>query len=211
MRATRGFLASFGAGLSLILAGTLALTFCSAIIAYKGWPGVRVQRTADERAIVAAVQGDPAGGVTERVSLRLPAPAPRHHRAAARRAAFATTGGRRTHATRTLVGAVNPRSAVAALGVAPAAASTPATTPVTPAAKKSAKKLTVPAAGQAVSRVGSTLGSTVTKTGKALGDALKPAAPQVATAVTDATASAGQAVTDTTTKVGQAVDGLVKP
>ncbi|UTI64778.1 hypothetical protein NBH00_00885 [Paraconexibacter antarcticus] len=209
MQATRGFLASLGAGLSLIVAGTLALTFCSAIIAYEGWPGVRVQRTADERALVAAVQGGPAGGVTERVSLRLPAAVSRHRRAAARRAASATAR-RRTHATRTLVGVVSPRSAVAALGAGPAGASMPATTAVAPAAK-SAKKLTVPAAGQAVSQVGSTLGTTVTKTGKTLGDALAPAAPNVATALTDAAASAGQAVTDTTTTVGRAVDELVKP
>lgn len=206
MRATRGLLASFGAGLSLIVAGTVALTLCSALIAYKGWPGVRVQRTADERALVAAVGVDPAAEPAP-ASLRLPATHTARHHSSPHRAAF--SGAHRTRSAGTALALAPSRGAAASAGAAPAPKPQPGDDPGR--AKASAKKLTVPAAGQTVAHVGTTLGDVVARTGTTVGELVEPLAPKaVATVIgtTDATADAVVAVTDA---VGRAVDGLVKP
>lgn len=206
MRATRGLVASLGAGLSLILAGSVALMLCSALIAFEGWPGARAQRTPDERALVAVVSGAPVRHVTP-AKLRLPAPR-RTSRTVA--AGHAAAGGTHAASRGTRRSVVTAPSRVAS--AVPAAHSAPAAAPTSPAApKKTTAKLKLPAAGATVQHLGGTLDTAVAGTGKTVGDVVKPLLPAVGTAVTLTTAQAGQLLQQVTGVVGQLVDGVLTP
>lgn len=205
MRATRGLVASLGAGLSLILASSVALMLCSALIAFEGWPGARAQRTPDERALIAVVSGAPVRHVTP-AKLRLPT-ARRSDTAVARRAAAGVPHAASRAARRSVVTAPSRvASAVPPAHSAPAAAPTPPAAP-----NKTTAKLKLPAAGTTVQHLGGTLDTAVAGTGKTVGDVVKPVLPAVGTAVTLTTAEAGRLLQRVTGVVGQLVDGVLTP
>lgn len=207
MRATRGLVASLGAGLSLILAGSVALMLCSALIAFEGWPGARAQRTPDERALVAAVSGDPVRHVAL-AKLQLPDRRRATRTASGTRAAARASRAASRVTRRTVVTA----PARVASAVPAANSGSVAAVPAPPAAPaKATSKLKLPAAGATVQHLGGTLDTAVAGTGRTVGDVVKPLLPAVGSAVTLATAAAGQLLQQVTGVVGQLVDGVLAP
>lgn len=207
MRATRGLLASMGAGLSLILAGSAALMFVSALIAFNGWPGVRTERTADERAILAQVaERAAAPDAPAPVAITLPrtakpaAPAPpRPRRPVKGAAAKRPTTARTVAGKRPAAGAPDPVAAdPAPADPAPAAAAAPERKALTAA-------VSLAPTGQAVKSLGAALDSTVTQTGDALGNLLDPVLPVVSQAAKDATKALGYVIASLTAAAANAL------
>jgi hypothetical protein len=213
MRATRGLMASMGAGLSLILAGSLALSLVSALIAFHGWPGVQSQRTADERAVIAEV-GPGRTVAAHAPALRLPdvprrrpTPAPRQTAAPA---APATTTPRRSVAPPP----VTRKSTVAKFAKhppdPPQTTSVKVAEPSTPA-KPDVLKATLAPAADTVKNLGTTLDTTVNRTGQAVSDLVSPVLPGVGKAVEATTAGVGDLLSKLTGIVSQLIGGVGAP
>lgn len=213
MRATRGLLASLGAGLSLILAASVALTFVSALVAFHGWPGVREQPGADERALVADVAARQRTAPAA-APVRLPLPQPLARPRPVRPVATAVRPGERIPAVRAVATALRAapgRGTVArpATGAGVPVTAAPAPAPA-PAPAKGATPVTAPAA-ETVRKLGQTLDATVDTTGAAVGEVLAPVLPPVASAVTNATDAVGDLLDRVTGVVGVIVDNLGRP
>lgn len=198
MRATRGLFASLGAGLSLILAGTAALTFVSALIAFDGWPGVSTERTADERAIVAevAAQRTPVAAPARITLPPAPRPVATVKAVAARpvkRARPAAAAARRPART------TASRDTAAATHQAAAAPAPPAVTPPPPAAPAAKSRplqasVSLAPVGETVKDLGTSLAATVTTAGDTLGGLVQPVLPAVSKAAQDATKALGYVI-----------------
>lgn len=193
MRTSRSVVAGAGAGLSLILAGSVSLAAVGAVVSFNGWPVAEVPSPraialsearagdADAPPFVAAeprpalVVGAPAARVPRRVRLTRPSVAPR-----ARRRAPAA-GSRRPPTTGRTGGVTRrrpaPAPAVAARRPAPAPPAAPSASPVVRDTQAGAEALLeplAPVAPQATGTVGTSLEQTaagVTQATERLGDA----------------------------------------
>lgn len=208
-------MASMGAGLSLILAGSLALSLVSALIAFNGWPGTQSRRTADERAVIAELAPARAAQRTP-ADLRLPDMPRRRATPRPARTSARLSGGRpsRRPGTAAPVRAVATKTKAAAqvshapehADSAPVKAAT-----VTKTRKPDVLQSTLAPAVSTVKNLGSTLDSTVSRTGKAVGDLVRPVLPAVGATVTQTTAAVGKLLSDLTNALSKAVANVGVP
>ena len=216
MRVTRAFVASFGAGLSVVAASVTLLFLLSAIVAVKGWPGIDpdddVQRVtlADARlapgvpapagegvVAVAAAAGDSAPVVLGGADPRPSAPT--------RRDRGDDGGGDR--------GGPAPGGAPVA-GEGPSvsrpgapAAGAPAPAPSRDAGSGTARPAPAPAQRPGpVEQVSSGVGDAVQDAGEVAGDTVEPVAPGTAPVVTQVT----DTVAETVESTGKAVDDVTE-
>lgn len=193
-----------GAATCLLVAGTLAMTLVSGLIAFNGWPGLDVQDVGEQAALVAQVRTGTGTVVTAApLRMRPPAPAPRVTPLRARRPAVVTSSG--------------PTSQRAA---APARRrpfnDDPRPRPRKPPVKDpQPSPPEVPAAasapGEPVRDLGKALDTTVDSTGKVVAGLLTPTAPVLGTAVQNTTDVAGDVLGQVVGVVGTIVDGLGRP
>ncbi len=205
MRTTRGLLASMGATTCLILAGTIVLSLASGIVAFNGWPGLRIVQGAEQQALIAQVSAEVGTGMLAPGAMRLPVSTrgPLVSASVARPGRSPSAASRRR--TVTLANSSpSPLSASSGAGAAPAL--TVPASPSPPAA------LDTPAAGEPVRRLGQTVDQTVNDAGKALGDVITPpATPGIGGAVQNTTGAVGDAVDRVAGVVGTVVDKLGTP
>ncbi|MCW3017364.1 MAG: hypothetical protein JWO02_4456 [Solirubrobacterales bacterium] len=206
MRATRGLLASLGAATCLILAGTIALTLVSGLIAFRGWPGVRVQDGGEQQALIAQVRAEAhTNAAAAPAPLRVPvafrsSSQPTHRAVTAvkpRRRATAQASAAPTAST-TSSGAA---TALPAQGVAVAGATAPKPKPTAAPS----------APGEPVRDLGKTLDTTVDTTGEAVAHLVSPAAPGLGSVLQNTTDVVGDLLNQVTGVVGKLVDGLGQP
>jgi hypothetical protein len=213
VRGTRAFVASFGASLSLVLAGSLALMAVSTVVAFQGWPGIAAPDSASHDEVLASVastQTDRAQARAKAASLVVAKAAPKP-RVVVHRAHKAPA----THVTK--VGAIPAPTTVSASGhakpvVHPAAApqsTASAVAPVTAAALTSARPTYT--AGDPVRKVGNDLGGGVAGAGAGLGGVLDNISPALGNTVEKVTTAVGGAVAGVTQIVAAVLDSLTKP
>ena len=167
----RGTFGSFGASLSLIAAGVLALVLLTSLVAYHGWPGMRAASAEHVVSLPVTPPRDTANGDAPahvvRIAARIPqahhAAAGRHHHSATRSAArsglgatapaqTASKGRRSDEQVRSLAATPAPTA-----HAAPAATSTPAPVAAVPSPVQQAVDQvtdTVKDVGHGVSSVG---------------------------------------------------------
>jgi hypothetical protein len=188
--------ASLGASLSMIVAGSLALMTVSTVVAFQGWPGISTADPIGAKSELAALDaGTRAGAPSKPVVLA----APRHasttrtakrHAAASRpvhTAALTTiaTPKSQTHPTSHAVVAVQPK-------------------PATSIAPATQKRTTT--AGDPVRKVGAELGGSVSDAGEQLGNAVGSASPQLGDVVKKVTDVVAHVVSSATDMLGRTLD-----
>lgn len=209
MRAPRAIVASLGASLALVLAGTLALATVSTIVAFNGWPGVDTSdahESSNALAVAPAAARDGARTARALVVAR-PAPKPRvqPRRPAVRRATAAPRAPRTVVAPTRDAG--GRRAAQSGTGRAPQSVATS----VPPAKEKAKPKSPVYHATAPVRDLGNDLGGAVAGAGQGLGGAVSNVSPALGQVVQDATSAVGQTVAGVTKVVADVVDGLTQP
>jgi hypothetical protein len=198
-----------GAATCLVLAGTIALTLVSGLIAFHGWPGVRVKDGGEQRALIAQVRAEADVGAARAPSrLRVPV-APRTVPAAPARRV--STAGKAPSAVKT-----DPVAAPATAQGAGVSTALPATPVSVQGASVVATKTPKPAAtvvaqGEPVRKLGETLNVTVDTTGAAVAHLVAPAAPALGSTVQNTTDVVGDLLSRVTGVVGTVVDGLGQP
>ena len=211
MQFARALLGSLGASLSLVMAGTLALTSLSAVVAFQGLPGLDSEPVAAAPAavLVAAQRDEPQAA--EAIVVRAPAGAEPTLQElverSARRVPRERTAARPARtASRPVTSAPDPVVQQPDAGVVSLPTSTSATTeadeptPPAPADPAPARRPRQP-----VSDTTAALGDTVTQTGQALGGVVAPLLPTVSPVVEELTAALGDILTGT----GQVLTGTV--
>jgi hypothetical protein len=206
MRFARALLASFGAGTCLVLAGTLAMTTLSTVVAFSGLPGLRAGGADTTPPAVLAAAG-PGAGTADVV----PAPVALARPAAPSRTTTATTRTRRASALRVATGGAVAATQTAG-SVVPQAGpntTTPAPTPsaasgggsgslpkavVSPGAKARPSPAVTAPSGGPLRDVGTTAGGIVAGVGGGLAETVRPVSPPAATIVGDTTKAAGDTV-----------------
>jgi hypothetical protein len=170
MRATRALVGSLGAGISLAVAGSLAMLAISSVVAFRGWPDDLAAPGANPTALSApALQRSALHRRSTATAIVLPA---RPHGA---RATLAPASG-----------AVIRRSAVGSATLASRAGPATGTATATPGTGR-------PSGGPAHSS-DATTGDAIRKTSHGAADAVRPVAPPAGAAIDSAGATAGDAV-----------------
>src|SRR5439155_9274062 len=172
MRATRGLLATLGASTCLVLAGTLGLLTVSAVVAFRGWPGLTAAPVAAESTPLAQATArplPPAADQSEAIVIRS---------APTRILAHARSGSPQSPGQ---AGGSGPRSEIAQVVPAPAHPPTAAVAPTGPVVQlRPPPTPPLPQVGEPVRKVGGGLGDTVEKTGDRVSDAVRPISPPLA-------------------------------
>jgi len=193
-----------GAATCLLVAGTLAMTLVSGLIAFNGWPGLGVQDVGEQAALVAEVRTGTGAIVTAApLRLRPPAPAPRVTPSRARRPAVVTSS--RSGAQRA---AAPTRGGPSDTGARPR--------PPKPVVKNPAPEVpevpaAAPAPGEPVRDLGKALDTTVDSTGKVVAELVTPTAPVLGPVVQNTTDVVGNLLGQVVGVVGTIVDGLGQP
>lgn len=204
MRFRRSLLASLGAAISLIAAGSFALLAVSAVVAFNGWPTEEDDRREPRTAMlaVAPVPSSPAAREAARASIVLRrAPRATAVRSAVRRRAATSPAAaveRTAAAAPTIRTKLVPRAAPA-----PATPDAPA-----PTAKD---KTTRSKPAEQVEQVTRDLGKTTNDGVDKLGDAVAPVSPALDKTLDQVGTAVQQTLDRVGTTVGQVVDGLVPP
>lgn len=197
MRTGRGLIPTFGASVSLVAAGTLALFVVSAVVAFNGWPQIGTRVDAPRSTELASAPGagpDSAGTAT--VAL---APPPRQ---VLRPVKIAPRRSQSTPATRRPQRS-SPRPTAAPQATAPAVGQA-----VTPPPSSPAVPAPAPALGESVREVTGAAGGTLGQTTGALGQTVKPLSPALAQTVEGAGGLLDKTVTDLGATVGGVLDRL---
>jgi hypothetical protein len=197
MRASRGLLATLGVSTCLVLAGTLALLSVSAVVAFRGWPGVNPGAVSAEPTQLAQVSVrplPPASGrrSTDAIVIATRIVAAAHHRAASPPTPARHSGRIREVAEAVKAPAYPPTDVVAPTGPVVARPPTPAK----------------PQVQETVDKVGGGLGATVKKTGDGLAQSVQPISPDLATTLDHVTETVGDAVEGLGGGVASLVAGL---
>lgn len=204
MRATRGLLATLGASTCLVLAGTLGLLTVSAVVAFRGWPGLTAPPVAAESTPLAQATARPLPPDADQSSAALVLKS-----APSRILAHARSGSPQSLGQTSASG---PRSEIAQVVPAPAHPPTVAVAPTGPVVQlRPPPTPPLPQVGEPVRKVGGGLGETVAKTGQRLSDAVRPISPALADTVDKVTSSLGQKLKDLGGGVAHALELLATP
>jgi len=204
VRATRAFLASLGASLSLVVAGSLALMTVSTVVAFRGWPGIgSAPAVTDAGALVAATSDRDAARAKDRDAIVVPRRAT-FQRAASKPQAKQTASRATTSArvTPTAPTATKVQTRPATVAQAGAATGKSAAAPQPKAEPK---------AGDPVRKVGSDLGDKVQTTGQQLNGLLDNVSPALGNVVEDVSNLVAGVVGGTSEVLGKVLDALTKP
>jgi hypothetical protein len=195
MRATRGFLATFGASTSLMLVGALGLFTVSAMVAFKHWPGVSTPGVDVQSALL--MRNASVTNARDRQAVVMPAPSRKHSHAGDGAQQFGSTA---IHSTpvQSHVPPIGRRTEPVQKAGAPASA----------LPKPTAKAPLVPQAGEGVRKLGGGVGDSVTNTGSKLGQTVRPLSPTLADTVDHVTAGVGGTVQTITGVIGDLLDQL---
>jgi hypothetical protein len=205
MRASRGLLATLGVSTCLVLAGTLALLSVSAVVAFKGWPGLSPELATSQPTELAAISArpvPPAAESTRADAIVIASAAP----PASRRSIGSTpTQARYSGRIREVAEAVQapahpPTVATAPTGPVVARPLAPDQPQVQETVRKVGGGL-----GAAMKDTGHGLGDTVRETGSKLSDRVQPISPELARTLENVTQTVGDAVSG----LGGGVAGLV--
>ena len=204
MRATRGLLATLGASTCLVLAGTLGLLTVSAVVAFRGWPGLTVDRVASESAPLAQATARPlppdASSSSEALVIKSPS---------SRMLAHARSGSPQSPGQTSASG---PRSVIAQVVPAPAHPPTVAVAPTGPVVQLRPPPVPpLPQVGEPVRKVGGGLGDTVEKTGQRLSNAVRPISPTLADTVDKVTNALGEKLKGLGGGVARLLEIVVRP
>lgn len=189
MRVSRALIGSLGAGVSLAIAGSVALLLVSAVVAFNGWPGAPHEPSVDNVARLTD-SGSPSPSSQPGVigSVQLPAPLTR-----------------RSSATRTHVAAHRSHPARPQHGTAPTTTIGSSTPQITSVATSSKTSATPTGAGHVVTKVGGQVADTVAKTTQAVSQAVAPVAPPAGRTLEELGAAGGAAVQQVADGAGKLV------
>lgn len=196
MRATRGLMASLGAGTALVLAAAAALFSVSTIVAFRGWPGVDAPGVGSDPTAIAVASSLTDADLAAR---RIVVPA---SRSMARKQAGAS-GATHLHGGPT----VASRPSVAVRGRLPESSHAP-TSKATPAPGPRVRDETV-TAGDPVREVGTGVGNAVGEVTGGLGEAVRPVSPALGRTLDGAGRGVEQTVGGVTRGVGTTLDTLL--
>jgi hypothetical protein len=187
VRATRAFVGSLGAGVSLAIAASLALLVVSSVVAFRGWPGAPSVPKLPDVAQLGAAAPDNGSSAGSGGAVKLPA--------APARLATTTPRGARTHQRSVAATRGGSGSSVAVPASGGDGAGAASTTSGKPTAKTSP--------GHIFQSVGTQAADTVRQTTQAGGQAVAPIAPPVGRTLEELGAAGGSVVQGATDSAGK--------
>jgi hypothetical protein len=195
MRASRGLLATLGVSTCLVMAGTLALLSVSAVVAFKGWPGLSPDPVTSQPTQLAEAfdRPVPPARVSRNAEAIMIAPktAPAAHRSIGSSPTQARYSGRIREVAEAVQAPAHPPT-VAHAPTGPVE-QTRLPYPDPPQVQETVKKVGGEL-GAAVKDTGRGLGSTVQDTGKKLSDGVQPISPELARTIENVTKTVGDVV-----------------
>jgi hypothetical protein len=195
MRASRGLLATIGISTCLVLAGTLALLSVSAVVAFRGWPGLAPGVLGDYPTKLADVSVRPvpprADGTRTGSVMLASVISPTSGTTSARTSGHALHGARSRDVAEAVHAPPHPPTLVAAVPTAPVVVRSPVST--RPHVREAVDEVTG-GLGTAVDQAGNQLGNTVAETGGKLASGVQPISPELAVTLDRVTEAVGNVV-----------------